>query len=54
MPEEEDTPEKTHVKVVLPDLDPQRTYRGMSPRLAHPEQAKDLVKEAIEETPNAR
>lgn len=50
LPAEEDTPDQIAGEVLLPDLDPQRTYKVMSPRLAHPEQAKDLVKEVIEET----
>lgn len=38
--------------VVLPDLDPQRTYKVMSPRLVHPEEAKDFAKELVEESPD--
>ena len=47
----EDIPGETGVSVLLPDLDPQRTYKVMSPRLAAPEQAKDFVKLLVEETP---
>ena len=50
LPAEEDTPDQIAGEVLLPDLDPQRTYKVMSPRLAHPEQAKDFVKEVIEQT----
>lgn len=49
--EGKDPADKTGVTVLLPDLDPQRTYKVMSPRLAHPEQAEDFVKEGIEELP---
>jgi hypothetical protein len=45
--EEEDASE-SGVMVLLPDLDPRRIYKVMSPRLVHPEQAEDFVKEVIE------
>jgi hypothetical protein len=51
LPAKEDVPDKTGANVLLPDLDPQRTYNVMSRRLVHKEQAKDFVQEVIEETP---
>ena len=48
--EEEDIPDENGVTVLLPDLDPQRTYKVMSPRLAHPEQAKDFEEQVIDGT----
>ena len=50
-PLEADVTDETTL-IVLPDLDPQRTYAVVSPRLAHKEQAKDFVLEVIEETPD--
>jgi hypothetical protein len=38
---------------VLPNIDSKRTYKVMSPRLAHKNQAKDFVHEVIEEAPDA-
>jgi len=46
-------PEKTRVYVVIPGVDVQSAYYAGSPRLAHPEQAADFVKEVIEEHKNA-
>ena len=43
---------ESNVNIVLPDLDPQRTYKVMSPRLARPEQAKDFVHQVVEEVPD--
>lgn len=48
LPPDDDIPENTGVDVLLPEPDPQRTYKVLSPRLAHPEQAKDFLKEVIE------
>lgn len=46
-------PEHTKVYVVVPgDAHPDR-FRVSSPRLAHPEQAADFVKEITEEAANA-
>ena len=45
-------PEKAKVYVVIPMLISSPAYIA-SPRLAHPEQAKEFVKEVIEDTPNA-
>ena len=53
LPVDEEIPSETGVDVLLPDLDAQRTYRVMSPRLAHKNQAKDFVHEVIEEAPDA-
>lgn len=41
-------PEKARVYVIIPELDPKRVAHVHSPRLVHPEQAKDFVKEMIE------
>jgi hypothetical protein len=46
----EETLDETRVSVLLPDLDPQRTYKVMSPHLVHPEEAKDFFKELVEES----
>jgi hypothetical protein len=51
LPLEADVSGETTV-VVLPDLDPQRTYKVMSPRLVHPKEAKDFFKELVEESPD--
>ena len=53
LPPEVDIPEKTRVYVLVPDVDAKRTYKIMSPRLAHPEQAKDFVMEVIEDSNDA-
>jgi hypothetical protein len=52
LPSLDDIPDQGRMHIWLPDLDPQRTYQVMSPRLAHPEQAEDFVHEIIEETPD--
>lgn len=46
-------PEKTRVYVVVPDIDAPSKISLRSPRLAHPEQAADFVKEVIPEPQNA-
>jgi hypothetical protein len=53
LPPEADIPEKTRVYVLVPDADARRTYKVMSPRLAHPEQAKDFELQIIEDTSDA-
>ena len=53
LPPDTDIPEKTRVYVLVPDADAQRTYKVMSPRLAHPEQAKDFKMEVIEDANDA-
>jgi len=51
--EKENIPDENGVTVLLADLDPQRAYKVMSPRLAHKNQAKDFAHEVIEEAPDA-
>ena len=46
-------PEKSKVYVVVPDMEAQRIPYIGSPRLAHPEQAKDFQMQVIEETTDA-
>ena len=46
-------PEKTRVYVVVPSVEIHPTFFVGSPRLAHPEQAIDFVKEVIEESNDA-
>lgn len=53
LPPNTDIPEKTHVYVLVPDAETQRTFRVMSPRLAHPEQSKDFEMQVIEDTSDA-
>lgn len=53
LPPEAEIPEKTRVYVLVPDPDSRRTYKVMSPRLAHPEQAKDFELQVLEDTPDA-
>jgi len=48
-----DIPDDTHVYVLVPDADTQRSFQILSPRLADSSQANDFVKEVIEETPDA-
>jgi hypothetical protein len=54
LPPDVDIPDETRVYVLVPDIDTQRTLQILSPRLVDPSQAKDFVKEVIEETPDAR
>jgi hypothetical protein len=42
-------PERTKVYVVIPDVEVQTVAYIGSPRLVHPEQAVDFIKEVIEE-----
>jgi hypothetical protein len=42
LPENVHVPERTKVYVVIPGVDQPGPIRIMSPRLAHPEQAKDF------------
>ena len=53
LPPDANIPEETHVYVLVPDPDRKRPFLIMSPRLADPSQAKDFIKEVIEETPDA-
>ena len=48
LPEHVQLPEKTRVYVVIPGVDVQPGYYVGSPRLVHPEQAADFVKEVTE------
>jgi hypothetical protein len=49
LPSDVDIPEKTRVYVLVPDVERQRTFYVASPRLVHPEQAKDFEKLVIED-----
>lgn len=42
-------PEKTRVYVVVPDVEVKKVVHVFSPRLAHPAQAADFVKEIVED-----
>lgn len=53
LPEEVKLPENARVYVVVPDAEPQSVVHLRSPRLVHPEQAKDFIKEVIEEESDA-
>jgi len=53
LPPDVDIPDETRVYVLVPDVDTQRTFQILSPRLVDRTQAKDFVKEVVEETPNA-
>jgi hypothetical protein len=53
LPPNVDIPEKTRVYVLVPDADARRTFKVMSPRLAHPEQAKDFELQVIEDATDA-
>lgn len=53
LPPNADIPDKTRVYVLVPDADAKRIPHVFSPRLVHPEQAKDFVKEVIEDTTDA-
>ncbi len=46
-------PENTRVYVVIAESDASRPARIYSPRLAHPEQAADFVKQVFEEPTDA-
>ena len=46
-------PEKTRVYVVVPEVETSSMAYVGSPRLAHPEQARDFEKQVIEETNDA-
>jgi hypothetical protein len=53
LPPNADIPDKTRVYVLVPDGESQRTFRIASPRLVHPEQAKDFEMEVIEDATDA-
>jgi hypothetical protein len=46
-------PEHARVYVVVPSAEEAPRFFMRSPRLAHPEQAKDFIKEVIEDDPDA-
>ena len=53
LPPNADIPDKTRVYVLVPDVESQRTPRIASPRLVHPEQAKDFELQIVEDTTDA-
>ena len=53
LPPEANIPENAKVYVVFPGLASQRAVRIFSPRLLHPEEAADFVKEVIPENTDA-
>ena len=53
LPPNVDIPEKTRVYVLVPDAEAQKTLHIASPRLVHPEQAKDFEMQVIEDTTDA-
>lgn len=46
-------PEHAHIYVVVPDAGDAPAYRIATPRLAHPEQAKDFQMEVVDEVRDA-
>jgi hypothetical protein len=46
-------PDQTRVYVLVPDVETQRTFYVRSPRLVHPEQAKDFEMKVIENSTDA-
>lgn len=53
LPPNADIPDNTHVYVLVPDVETKRTHYIASPRLVHPEQAKDFEKQVIEDITDA-
>ena len=53
LPPDADIPDKTRVYVLVPDVGTQKTLHIPSPRLVHPEQAKDFEMQVIEDTTDA-
>jgi len=47
-------PEKTRVYVIIPDAEAGPRARVRSPRLAHPQQARDFAKQVIRVAPDAK
>jgi hypothetical protein len=47
-------PENTEVYVVIPDFESSPRARVPSPRLVHPEQASDFVKQVVEAADDAK
>jgi hypothetical protein len=54
LPPDAEIPDKTRVYVLVPDVETQPTLYVASPRLVHPEQAKDFEKQIIENTTDAK
>ena len=54
LPPDTNIPDKTRVYVLVPNAETQPTLYVASPRLVHPEQAKDFEKQIIEETTDAK
>jgi len=53
LPPNADIPDKTRVYVLVPGGETRRTPNIASPRLVHPEQAKDFEMQVIEDTNDA-
>ena len=53
LPADVHLPEKAKVYVVVPDMEARQIAYIASPRLAHPEQAKDFQMQVIKETTDA-
>jgi len=53
LPEEVKLPENSKVYIIVPDAESQRVIHLRSPRLVHPEQAKDFKLEVTEERTDA-
>ena len=53
LPANVDIPDQTRVYILVPDIETQRTFYVGSPRLVHPEQARDFEMQVIEDTTDA-
>lgn len=53
LPPNTEIPDKTRVYVLVPDAEAQPTLYVVSPRLVHPEQAKDFEMQVTEDTADA-
>jgi hypothetical protein len=53
LPPDNGIPDKTRVYVLVPDAETQPNLYVASPRLAHPEQAKDFEMQVFEDTVDA-
>jgi len=54
LPDNVKLPEHAKVYVLVPEMEATPSYRVYSPRLAHPEQAKDFIKQVIEVSADAQ
>ncbi len=54
LPEEVRLPEQTKVYVIVPASEVTQRFHLSSPRLTHPEEASDFVKDVTEESEDAR